>query len=50
MKILQGTYYKNTMLQKRYDCKKYIPLLDAPFKISHMCCNVMKKSTIKKLT
>lgn len=28
--------------------KKYHYLIDAPFNISHMCCNVMKKEPIKK--
>lgn len=28
--------------------EKWIPLLDAPFKISHNCCNVLKKNPVKK--
>ena len=28
--------------------KKYHYLIDAPFKISHRCCNVMKKKPVKK--
>lgn len=27
-----------------YNCKKWKFLLDAPFKISHRCCNIMKKN------
>lgn len=28
--------------------KKYHYLIDAPFKISHRCCNIMKKNPVKK--
>ena len=35
--------------QGRYKLsKKYHYLIDAPFKISHRCCNVMKKKPVKK--
>jgi 3'-phosphoadenosine 5'-phosphosulfate sulfotransferase (PAPS reductase)/FAD synthetase len=30
-----------------YNCEKYKYLLDAPFDISHMCCNIMKKKPAK---
>lgn len=29
--------------------KKYLPLVEAPFMISHRCCNVMKKNPFKKI-
>lgn len=32
----------------RYDYRKYAYLLDAPFKISEYCCNVLKKTPSKK--
>lgn len=30
-----------------YSCKKYKPLLDVDFNLSHLCCNVMKKAPAK---
>ena len=30
--------------KSRYSLKKYAPLLDVDFRISNMCCNVMKKA------
>lgn len=35
-------------LKTRFDFSKWKSLLNLPFKISHMCCNVMKKKPIKK--
>lgn len=32
----------------RYSCLKWKFLLDAPFKISNLCCNEMKKKPVKK--
>ena len=34
--------------KSRYNCSKWFFLLDAPFKISPFCCDVMKKNPIKK--
>lgn len=34
--------------KSRYNCEKWKFLLDADFKISHMCCAVMKKNPVKK--
>jgi 3'-phosphoadenosine 5'-phosphosulfate sulfotransferase (PAPS reductase)/FAD synthetase len=31
-----------------FSCERYQFLLDAPFDVSHMCCNVMKKSPIHR--
>lgn len=44
IKKLTGAY-KGT--SKRYDFSKYEYLIDAPFKISAKCCDVMKKRPIK---
>lgn len=33
---------------KQYDISKWAFLLDAPFKVSNQCCNVMKKKPAKK--
>ena len=32
--------------RSNFNCTKYAPLLDVDFKISHYCCNVMKKSPV----
>lgn len=41
-KVIEGEY------SKAYDKSKYKILVDAPFRISHKCCNVMKKNAIHK--
>ena len=52
VKILLGKYphKKNgettNEYSKMYDRSKYIFMLDAPFEISKMCCNVMKKGPV----
>ncbi len=33
-----------------YQYKRYKPLLDAPFRISHKCCNIMKKKPAHKFS
>lgn len=45
---LSGTYVTKNGKTNRYDCTKYKYLLDAPFKVSHMCCNVIKKQPAKQ--
>ncbi len=35
-------------LKTRFDFSKWKALLECPFRISHMCCNVMKKKPIKE--
>jgi len=39
----KGTYLDNKGEISIYNCEKYKFLLDAPFRVSHMCCNIMKK-------
>ena len=39
--------YEN-QLSRRFDFSKWKKLLDCPFKVSHMCCTVMKKKPIKE--
>lgn len=45
---LNGTYKNKNGELSTYQMTKYKPLLYAPFRISHMCCNVMKKRPSKK--
>lgn len=40
---LEGTLKDKNGSQSKYNCPKWKFLLDAPFKISNRCCNVMKK-------
>lgn len=40
---LNGTLKDKNGNKSRYCCEKYLPLLDAPFKISDMCCTKVKK-------
>lgn len=45
IKFLTGTYTKkNGEKSSRYDYSRWAWLVDAPFKISHRCCDIMKKS------
>lgn len=34
---------------KRYNCEKYKPLIDAPFKVSDKCCYYTKKTPLNKV-
>lgn len=45
-KYLEGTATYNGK-PSRYNVKKYLPLLEVDFNISHMCCDVMKKNPAK---
>lgn len=38
-----GTYLDNSGNLSMYNYEKYKFMLEAPFRVSHMCCNVMKK-------
>lgn len=40
---LEGTLKDKNGNKSKYNCSKWKFLLDAPFKISNKCCNVMKK-------
>ena len=49
MQKLEGTLIdKNTGKLSAYNMPKYKYLLDAPFRISHKCCDVMKKKPSKE--
>lgn len=41
---IQGDYHYTSM----YDKSKYLYLLEAPFRISNKCCNVMKKNSARQ--
>ena len=43
-----GTYLDNNGNISMYNYEKYKFMLEAPFRVSHMCCNVMKKKPAKK--
>ena len=38
-------YFNDEMNGSRFDCKRYEWLLDAPFRVSDKCCNIMKKKS-----
>lgn len=48
MKRLNGELLDKNGNKSRYNCEKWRFLLDAEFKISHKCCDVMKKQPVKK--
>lgn len=45
---LNGTYTTKNGKKSLFPCTKYKYLLDAPFKVSNQCCDIMKKRPIKK--
>lgn len=45
---LNGTLLDKEGRKSRYCCEKWKFLLDAPFKVSEKCCDVMKKAPFKK--
>lgn len=47
-KYLEGTATTKSGKLSVYNAKKYQPLLDADFNISHKCCDVMKKGPVHK--
>ena len=49
LKMLKGQYDKrDDGKPSKYNCEKYAYLLEAPFKISHNCCECMKKRPAEK--
>lgn len=48
VKKLNGEVYDEHGNYSRYNIPQYKFLLDAPFEVSHLCCNVMKKAPAKK--
>lgn len=47
-KQFEGTYVSKNGKTNAFGIKKWKFMLDAPFNVSHMCCNVMKKNPSKK--
>jgi 3'-phosphoadenosine 5'-phosphosulfate sulfotransferase (PAPS reductase)/FAD synthetase len=45
---LQGTLKDKDGNKSKYNCEKWGFMLEAPYKISHQCCDVMKKRPTKK--
>ena len=45
-KRFNGVFENKDGGKSRYNCEKYKYLIDAPFKISDMCCNIMKKKPV----
>lgn len=48
VKKLLGTYSSKDGKRSMFNCEKWQFLLEAPFKISSKCCDVMKKKPVKK--
>ena len=47
-KELHGEIIRSNGTPSEFNCEKWCYLLDAPFKVSSRCCNVMKKQPMKK--
>lgn len=47
-KELHGEVIRSNGTPSEFNCEKWCYLLDAPFKVSARCCNVMKKKPLKK--
>lgn len=47
-KELHGEIVRSNGTKSEFNCEKWRYLLDAPFKVSSRCCNVMKKKPMKK--
>lgn len=47
-KELHGEITRSNGTPSEFNCEKWCYLLDAPFKVSSRCCNVMKKKPMKK--
>lgn len=48
LKMLNGTYTTKDGKLSIFNCAKWKFLLDAPFKMSNECCNIMKKKPLHK--
>lgn len=46
--LLHGRCVRSNGTPSEFNCEKWSYLLDAPFKVSARCCNVMKKKPMKK--
>ena len=47
-KELHGEIMRSNGTPSEFNCEKWCYLLDAPFKVSSRCCNIMKKRPMKK--
>ena len=47
-KELHGEIMRSNGTPSEFNCEKWCYLLDAPFKVSARCCNIMKKRPMKK--
>lgn len=47
-KELHGEIIRSNGTPSEFNCEKWCYLLDAPFKVSSRCCNIMKKQPMKK--
>lgn len=47
-KELHGEIIRSNGTKSEFNCEKWCYLLDAPFKVSARCCNIMKKKPMKK--
>lgn len=48
-KMLMGSFRSSDGLKKSsFNKEKWLPVVYLPFKISHYCCNIMKKSPLQK--
>lgn len=47
-KELHGEIIRSNGTPSEFNCEKWCYLLDAPFKVSSRCCNIMKKKPLKK--
>ena len=47
-KELHGEIIRSNGTPSEFNCEKWRYLLDAPFKVSSRCCNIMKKKPLKK--
>lgn len=48
LKKLRGELRDKNGCDSRYNCKKYEYLIDAPFRVSNLCCDIMKKRPADK--
>lgn len=48
LQVLEGRAVDNNGNPSSYNCEKWLFMMDAPYKISDHCCNVMKKKPAKQ--
>lgn len=47
VKKIKGTLVRSDGGSSLFNCKKYEPLLNVDFRLSNMCCDIMKKNPVK---